>query len=150
MQNGLLLSSLRISNGFTQRQMANYLGVSLNTYKGYENESYPMNVTSLNLISSKFKISIDYLLKLTNKNTYNNNFKDRINYRFLSSELKRIRTYYGYTQESLGYLFKMSTSAIRNYENKVCLVNAFYLYCFAKKFDVSVDYLCGKKYYPQK
>lgn len=60
------IRSLRIDNGRTQKQIAQYLGVSQNTYSQYEIGvlNYPVDV--LMKLADLYNVSVDYLLGRTN------------------------------------------------------------------------------------
>ena len=60
------IRSLRIDNGYTQRQIAAYLGISQNTYSQYEIGvlNYPVDV--LIKLAELYGVSVDYLLGRTN------------------------------------------------------------------------------------
>ena len=61
------IRSLRIDNGYTQRQIGDYLGISQNTYSQYEIGvlNYPVDV--LIKLADFYNVSVDYLLGRTNK-----------------------------------------------------------------------------------
>lgn len=60
------IRNLRTDNGYTQKQVAAYLGVSQNTYSQYEIGvlNYPVDV--LNKLADLYGVSIDYLVGRTN------------------------------------------------------------------------------------
>ena len=60
------IRSLRIDNGYTQKQIAAYLGISQNTYSQYEIGvlNYPVDV--LIKLAELYGVSMDYLLGRTN------------------------------------------------------------------------------------
>ena len=60
------IRSLRIDNGYTQKQIAAYLGISQNTYSQYEIGvlNYPVDV--LIKLAELYGVSVDYLLGRTN------------------------------------------------------------------------------------
>lgn len=59
------IRSLRIDNGYTQRQIAEYLNVKQNTYSQYEIGvlNYPVDV--LMKLADFYGVSVDYLLGRT-------------------------------------------------------------------------------------
>ena len=63
------IRSLRIDNGYTQKKIAEYLGVSQNTYSQYEIGvlHYPIEV--LEKLADFYDVSVDYLLGRTNTKT---------------------------------------------------------------------------------
>ena len=60
------IRSLRIDNGYTQKQIAAYLGISQNTDSQYEIGvlNYPVDV--LIKLAELYGVSVDYLLGRTN------------------------------------------------------------------------------------
>ena len=61
------IRNLRIDNGYTQKQIGEYLGISQNTYSQYEIGvlNYPIDV--LIRLASFYGVSVDYLLGLTDE-----------------------------------------------------------------------------------
>ena len=59
------ICSLRIDNGYTQKQIGEYLGISQNTYSQYEIGvlNYPIDV--LMKLADFYNVSVDYLLGRT-------------------------------------------------------------------------------------
>ena len=59
---GKRLNSIRKALGFTAQSMADYLSVSIRTYRNYESEtSYP-SLETLVRIADRLDVSIDWLL----------------------------------------------------------------------------------------
>lgn len=63
------IRSLRIDNGYTQQQIADYLNIKQNTYCQYELGvlNYPIEV--LIKLADLYSVSVDYLLGRTNVKT---------------------------------------------------------------------------------
>lgn len=63
------IRNLRIDNGYTQKQLGEYLGISQNTYSQYEIGvlNYPIDV--LIKLADLYNVSIDYLVGRTNTKT---------------------------------------------------------------------------------
>ena len=61
------IRNLRIDNGYTQKQIGEYLGISQNTYSQYEIGvlNYPVDVVIR--LAQLYGVSTDYLLGLTNE-----------------------------------------------------------------------------------
>lgn len=59
------IRSLRIDNGYIQKQIGEYLGISQNTYSQYEIGvlNYPVDV--LIKLADLYEVSVDYLLGRT-------------------------------------------------------------------------------------
>lgn len=63
------IRSLRIDNGYTQRQIAELLGISQNTYSQYEIGVLNYPVDALIKLADFYNVSIDYLLGRTSTKT---------------------------------------------------------------------------------
>ena len=50
--------------GFTQKDAADYFGVSLSTYKKWEQGHGMMNGSQLREIAEKYGVTVDYLLQI--------------------------------------------------------------------------------------
>lgn len=61
------IKAIREDNDLTQRQMADLLNVSQNTYSQYETGKIEWTASSLIIIADYFNVSIDYLLDRTNR-----------------------------------------------------------------------------------
>ena len=61
------IRSLRIDNGLTQKQVAQVLGVSQNTYSQYEIGVLNYPVDALMKLADLYEVSVDYLLGRTNE-----------------------------------------------------------------------------------
>lgn len=142
MQNGMLISKIRTDYGLSQKDMANYLNINLASYKLYETNIRPMKIRELNKLSDYFKISLNTLLSLSNNVSKINLFN--IDYKYLKFSLKHVRKIHRVTQKKLAEEFKISVPTIARYEKNPENINAIYLYNFAKKFHISIDYICGK------
>ena len=143
MQNYLLLGTLRFKKNLTQQDVAKILEVTLSTYKEYEAGSRAMNLAELNILSNYYNVSLNALLGIT-KNLKCVNDNKYINYKMLSFYLKYIRHKYHYTQKDLGRKFNVGPNSISKYETRPRTVSIYYLQCFAKEFNVSIDYICDK------
>ena len=142
MQNGLLISELRTKHGLSQRDVARYLNVPLSVYKLYETNLRPMKIQELNDLSNYFKVSLNTLLGLSN-NLKKANYFD-LDYKYLKFSLKYVRRMNRVSQKDLAKEFKLSIPTIARFEKQPERLKADYLCMFAKRFHVSVDYICGK------
>lgn len=59
------IRSLRIDNGYTQKQIAQLLGISQNTYSQYEIGVLNYPVDALIQLADHYNVSVDYLLGRT-------------------------------------------------------------------------------------
>ena len=61
------IRNLRIDNGYTQKQIAQQLGISQNTYSQYELGILNYPVDALLILADFYGVSVDYLLGRTNR-----------------------------------------------------------------------------------
>ncbi|WP_294773620.1 helix-turn-helix domain-containing protein [uncultured Eubacterium sp.] len=66
------LKSIREDNDIKQRQIAEILNVSQNTYSQYETGVIPITAETLIKLADYYDVSIDYLLDRTNNPKINN------------------------------------------------------------------------------
>ena len=59
------IRSLRVDGGYTQKQIAEYLGVSQNTYSQYEIGVLNYSVDTLIRLADFYDVSLDYLVGRT-------------------------------------------------------------------------------------
>ena len=63
------IRNLRIDNGYTQKQIAEHLGISQNTYSQYEIGVLNYPVDALIKLADFYGVSVDYLLGRTDTKT---------------------------------------------------------------------------------
>lgn len=61
------IRNLRIDNGYTQKQIAQQLGISQNTYSQYELGVLNYPVDALMILADFYDVSVDYLLGRTSR-----------------------------------------------------------------------------------
>lgn len=59
------IRNIRIDRGYTQKQIADYLGISQNTYSQYEVGVLNYPVDAVVALAAFYQVSTDYLLGLT-------------------------------------------------------------------------------------
>ena len=101
-----------------------------------------MKIEELNQFSNYFKISLNTLLGLSN--SLRNVKPSQIDYKYLRFSMKYVRKIHRVTQKDLAKEFDVSIPTVARFEKHPEDMNANYLRCFALKFHVSVDYICGK------
>ena len=65
------IASERIRNNWTQEELANKIGISRKTLRGYEKGIYPIPSNLLVKLVCLFQVSADYLIGLENLNSIN-------------------------------------------------------------------------------
>lgn len=135
------LKEIRESTGMNKKEFANHLGIKYTTYNGYETGSREPASDFLILISTKFDISIDYLLGLQDHKDITHS------YQLKSSEYEHIKKYRlldSYSQETIDYIldrelrritqskvvspFRRTTRTIPYYQKLASAGNGEYLF----------------------
>jgi len=144
MQNGFRIANLRVLNNISQEEMARILKSGLTLYKKYELNETCIRLEYLNLIANMFDVSLDYLLGLTDNQEIKLKIDNEIDYKYLKFSLRYQRRIRRINQTDLAKAFNISPQTIITYENNAYNMPVSYLIEFAKKFKISVDYICGK------
>lgn len=87
---------------------------------------------------------MDYVVGFTNENKeflYN----ESLNKSKISSNIKLLRIKNNLTQQQLADIINADQSVISDYENNVSLILTSFAIDICKKFNVSLDWLCGRK-----
>ena len=62
---GQRLKELRLQKSLTQKDIADYLKITVTAYQNYEYDKREMGITSLTILSHYFNVSVDYLIGLS-------------------------------------------------------------------------------------
>ena len=62
---GQRLKELRLQKSLTQKDVADYLKITVTAYQNYEYDKREMGITSLTTLSHYFNVSVDYLIGLS-------------------------------------------------------------------------------------
>lgn len=127
----------------TQIEMANILKVSRSTYAGWENGIDLIPLLKLNEFCNYFGICLDYICGLTNTKKYEISNLD-INKIILGQNIKNTRTKHNDTQKTVAKTIGVDQSNYSKYELGKILIHTYPLIEFAKYYNVSIDWLCGK------
>lgn len=139
------LAIIREKKELSQRQVAKILGVSKSTYARWETTEEIIPLNHLNNYCKHFKVTMDYLLNLTDDNFYfNYRYSKEMNKKIIGKNVQFIRRKNKITQRELAEMFNTSQSTVSAYENGKTLVLTVFIYSLAIKFNLSVDKLCGR------
>lgn len=127
----------------TQKQLADYLNVSRSTYAGWENEIDSIPLLKLNEFCNYYKISLDYICGLSNQKKIDL-INDKIDKFVLGKNLKEIRLKNNNTQKQIAKIIKVDQSNYSKYESGKALIQTYSIIEFAKYYNVSIDWICGK------
>ncbi len=138
------IKELRIYNNLSQKEVANYLNINQSTYSKFELNKATIPIEILNKLANYYKVSLDYLLKITDNPKIKIINMD-IDKKKVGENLKQIRKDKKLYQETLAREIGTSHSLISEYEHGKKLVSLTYGYAICKKYNISLDYLYGKK-----
>ncbi len=136
------LRDIREDKDLLQEDVAEILQTSKSMISKWENNTKFISLNKLKDFCNYFKVSMDYVTGLTNKNNYTTNIKIDVN--VISSNLKELRMIKNKTQKDIAILLNTSQSTISAYESGKTLIITPFLYQIALEYDTSIDYICSK------
>lgn len=137
------LKELREDHDLTQQQIADVLNITRQNYSRWETAEKIIPLKHLNTLTNFYNVSLDYITGISNNKNYTSSNKE-INRIKIGKRLKTWRIKNNLTQEQLANVLNTTHSTISAYENGKTLILTIFLYEIAKKFNVSIDYLCNK------
>ena len=139
------LFDLREYADLSQKDLANKLGVTQQTYSLWEKGTKIIPLKHLNNLCNYYKTSMDYVLGLSNERT-NSDIKEikELNKKLIGSRIKEIRERNKLTLRDLASELNTTSSTISAYETGKTLILTAFAYQICIKYDVSLDWLCGK------
>lgn len=139
------LAMIREKKELSQREVAKILHVSKSTYARWETGEQVIPLIRLNDFCKYFKVTMDYVLNLSNQNNFNNNiYNQEINKNIIGKNIKLVRKKYQLTQKELAKAINTSQSTISSYEKGKTLVLTVFIYNLALNFNLSVDKICDR------
>ena len=136
------LSDLRTDKDLKHKDIANILNIKKNTYTQWEIGRNDIPILKLNELANFYKVSLDYLLGISDINTKTEN--SDINFDLLCTRLKSLRKEKNLTQSQLGKEVGFHQRTYSHYEDGSNKPTTFKLLYIAKYYDVSFDYLVGR------
>ena len=137
------IKDLREEYDLTQLKMAEIMNVSKSNYARWETNESIITLKHLNNLCNYFNVSMDYITGLSKEKNYII-INKKLNKELIGKRLKEFRENNNLTQEELAKQINTSHSTISAYESgKTMLLTAF-AYDICKKYNISLDYLCGR------
>lgn len=135
------IKEIRLKHNMLQNDVAQILDVKRNTYAMWELEHDIIPLNKLIIFSNYFKVSLDYLLELSDINEYQN--INSFNKEIYLKRLKDIRKERKMTQVVLAKKLNTTNSVISRYESGQTFILTSFLIEYSKIFNVSTDYILG-------
>lgn len=143
MQYGIRLKEIRTYDLHTQKEIANELNISENTYTQYELQNKIIPLKYLIKFCDIFNVSIDYVLNLSSNKNYLNS-KMGINYNIFLNRLKNLKAELKISTTKLSQEINVPRTTLTGYEKGKYSISLACLYTICKKYHISADYLLGK------
>lgn len=134
---------LREDKDLTQEQLGKALNVSRVAISQWESNKEIIPLTKLNMYSNYFNVSLDYIVGLSDEKQ-TNNLNIKLDKKLIGTRLQKFRNKFNITQEQLANELNTSHSTISAYESGKTLILTGFAYTIAKKYNISLDWLCGK------
>ena len=134
---------LREEQDLTQTEMGKIVNTTKVSICNWEKGKEIIPLKKLNMYSNYFNVSLDYILSLSNKKSPYNKilFLDK---ELIGNRIKEIRIEHNLSQRDLAKILNTSCSNICYYETGKNLILTAFAYQICLKFNVSMDWLCGK------
>jgi len=138
------LFELRDYNNLSQTEIASKIGVSQQLYSFWENGSKIIPLKHLNNICNYYRVSMDYILNVNEYKDLNFIEVDSLDKVAIGKRIKEIREKYNITVRDLARELNTTSSTISAYETGKTLILTAFAYQICKKYNVSLDWLCGR------
>ena len=137
------LFDIREENDLTQEDVGKILNVSRVAISQWESGKEIIPLEKLNTFANHFNLSFDYLANISDIKQYNNTSND-LDPILIGKRLKQLRTKNNLTLRDLAEILNTSSSTISAYETGKTLILTSFAYELAVKFNISLDWICGK------
>ena len=138
------LFDLREYNDLYQKDVAKILGVSQQSYSQWEKGVKIIPLKHLNTLCNYYKVSMDYMLDLSNDKYYDCSIKT-LDKKIIGNNIKSIREKHKLTVRDLANKLNTTPSTISSYENGKTLILTAFAYQICKEYNFSLDKLVGRE-----
>lgn len=137
------LIEIREDLGLKQKDIANILNITQQSYSLWENGTKIIPLKHLNSLCNYYNVSMDYMLGLSNTRHYDVINTD-IDKSSIGKRLREFRIKNNVTQMELAKLLNTTHSTISAYESGKTTILTAFAYEICKRYNISMDYLCGR------
>ena len=139
------ISDIRESEELTQEQLSKIIGGSRVSISKWENQKDFPNIQKMNTMADYFHISLDYIFNFSKTKNYPDNKVGALNKKIVGKRLREVRIDNKLSLRKLASELNTTFSTLSAYETgKTLLLTAFAIQ-ICKKYDISMDWLYGKK-----
>lgn len=139
------LFDLREYNDLLQKEVAEHLEIRQQTYSLWEKGTKIIPLKHLNNLCNYYNVTMDYVLGLSNDKTKTNiNKLNELNKKEIGLRIKKIREENNLTLRDLASILNTTSSTISAYETGKTLILTAFAYQMCKKYNISLDWLCGR------
>ena len=145
------LKVLRKKKGLTQKDVAEFFGIKQPVYQKWESGNRKPTYENLSMLACIFDVSIDFLLSEYSEISkerylkFKKRKKEEEKQKVFSVRLKELRLQRGLTQKELAEQIGIKQSSYSDLESCKCEAKYEKLEKIADLFDVSLDWLFGRK-----
>lgn len=133
---------LRENEDLTQDELGKIILSSKQSISKWENGKETIPLYKLNAYSNYFNVNMDYIVGLSNEKIKTKNIE--LNKNVIGNNIKVLRAKNNLTQRDLAKILNTTHSAICSYENGKTLILTSFAYQLCIKYNLSLDWLCGK------
>lgn len=137
------LIEIREDLGLKQKDIGNILNITQQTYSLWENGIKIIPLRHLNALCNYYNLSMDYMLGLSNTKECDITNRE-LDKKLIGMRLKEFRIENSITQEELAKMLNTTHSTISAYESGKTTILTAFAYEICKKYNISMDYLCGR------
>lgn len=137
------LVEIREDLNHRQKDIADILGITQQSYSLWENGSKVIPLKHLNNLCNYYNLNMDYVIGLSSIKYYNITNKE-IDKILIGERLRKIRKDNNITQEELANILNTTHSTISAYESGKTTILTAFAYEICKRYNISMDYLCGR------
>ncbi len=134
---------MRVDNDLSQKKISDILGMSEDVYSNQENGRSNMSVNTAVKFANYFGVSLDYLFGINDNKVFKCDYL--YNSLVTSERLKKVRLNNKLSQEQIACVLNIPQRTYSSYERCDRTIPLEFLFHFACKFGVSIDYLTGRK-----
>ena len=137
------LVEIREDLNHRQKDIADILGITQQSYSLWENGSKVIPLKHLNNLCNYYNLNMDYVIGLSSIKYYNITNKE-IDKILIGERLRKIRKDKNITQEELANILNTTHSTISAYASGKTTILTAFAYEICKRYNISMDYLCGR------